>query len=104
MCVVQSIKEALDVHFEHPPSASRHEWLPECLQRLVSQAPRPEAEGAGQEVLLVDGFQDHYHRTLKDLILECRDPDGPRFRPIALRNMDPSDGRRSVGPGFQAIE
>ena len=104
MSVFQDIKEPLDVQANHPASAHRHRLLPEGLQRLVSRAPRVEAEAAVPEVLLVDTLQHHHHRPLQHLVLERRNPDRSSLPAVPFRDVDAAQGRRGVLAGLEAVE
>ena len=66
------VEEPADVHLEDPPDVLLEALLPQVVEGLVLRAPGPEAEGERQELLLVDRFQDHGHRTLEDLVLHRR--------------------------------
>ena len=43
MAVIQSIKETLDIRFQHPPTVHLHQPFPELLHRLKRRAARAEA-------------------------------------------------------------
>ncbi len=102
--MIEGVEESRDVDLRNPPALHVHRLVPQRVQRLMRRAPRPEAVRAVHEVLLVDGVQRHHDRTLQDLVLEGGDTDGPRLRPIALRDVDPPHGRRDVHAGLRAVE
>src|SRR3954453_16768496 len=62
-----------------------------------------EAIGAGQIVLLIDGFQHHRHGSLSDLVLEGRDAERP-LRTVRLQNVGPADRRCLIPARLDAIE
>jgi hypothetical protein len=69
----------------------------------MGRATWSEAIGAGQKVLLIDGFQHHRHRSLSDLVLEGRDAERP-LRTIRLWNVGPTDRRCLIPARLEAIE
>src|SRR4051795_4405541 len=75
VAVVQSVEKLADVDLQDPPATDLHQPMPEGVQRLVRRAARPEPVRAVQEVLLVDGLQDHDNRALEELVLERGDAD-----------------------------
>src|SRR5271155_747549 len=95
MRVVQRVEKPPDVHLHDPAPQPIHRLLPQGRQCLVRRAARPEAVRTGHEVLLIDGFQDHDHRPLEDLILERWNPDGPGLVPGPLYLYDP-DNRQTT--------
>jgi hypothetical protein len=62
-----------------------------------------EAVRARQEVLLVDGFQDHCDCSLRYLVFECRDAERP-LRTVRLGNVGSAYRRRLVAAGFDALQ
>ena len=73
--MIDRVEETLDVGLDDPAA------LPECrpflklLQRLVRRATGSKAKRVRMKILLVDGFQQHRHRPLRDLILKSGDVD-----------------------------
>ena len=102
--MIERVKEALDVHVEHPPSAHVEETLIQDLESVMRRATGLEAVREVVEALLVDRLQEHRHRTLEDLVLERRDPDGARLRPVPFRDVDPPDRRRPVHTGLRPVQ
>jgi hypothetical protein len=71
----------------------------------MGRAARPEAVGAGQKVLLVNGFQQHHDGALRHLVLEGWNAERPEFILSArFRDVDPTDRRGVVAAGFDAAE
>ena len=68
------------------------------------RSSRPEAVRAVQEVLLVDRFQHHDDRPLKDLVLEGRDPEGPGLRPEPFGDVHPPHRRCPVRAGLGPVQ
>ena len=66
------------------------------VERMVGGPAWAEPVREVVEVPLVDGFQQHHHRTLQDLVRERRDPDGTGS-PAPLRDLDPPHRRGPVG-------
>src|SRR5262245_23007044 len=102
MSVLHRVEERLDVEFQHPASVHVHQSAPERSQRLVRRAAGPEAVAAVQEVLLVNGFERHRHRTLQHLVLERRDAARP-WSSLAFRYVHASYGWRAVRSGHQPL-
>src|SRR4026209_754169 len=75
VAVVQLVKEAPDIHLQHPPTTQTHQLPPDIAEGIVSRRPRTQTVRAGQEVLFVDGFQHHHYGSLKHLVLQGRNPD-----------------------------
>src|SRR4051812_49839743 len=69
----------------------------------MGRATWSEAIGAGQKVLLIDGFQHHRHGSLSDLVLEGRDAERP-LRTVRLQNVGPADRRCLIPARLDAIE
>jgi hypothetical protein len=69
----------------------------------MGRATWSEAIGAGQIVLLIDGFQHHRHGSLSDLVLEGRDAERP-LRTVRLQNVGPADRRCLIPARLDAIE
>src|SRR5262245_34328128 len=65
-------------------------------------ATRPKAIGAVQKVLLGDRFQQHRHRSLDNLILECGCADWA-LTPVLLLDPDALDGRGLVASAAQTF-
>jgi hypothetical protein len=104
MAVVQLIKEAPDIHLQHPPAAHSHQRPPEIAQCVMGRATRPEAVRTGQEVLFVDRLQHHCYGTLKHLVFEGGNPDRAGLRPASFRDVDPLDRGRLVLTRLEAVE
>ena len=75
--------------------------MPEELDELTGRA---ESIGAVQKILLIDCFQHHGHRPLKDLILECRYTYRPCLGSVSLGNVYPPDRRSLIRPALKSIE
>jgi site-specific DNA recombinase len=86
MAVRYGVEAPLDVDVQHPPQALRHERCTEIVQRIVRRPAWSEAVRARQEILLVDGLQQHDDRPLRHLVLEGHDAKRP-LRPIRLRDV-----------------
>jgi len=85
---INVIEKALDVEFDNPSTAHRHQSPPQRIQRLVGTPPWPETIRAVQKILLVHRFQHHQHYTLKYLVLQRRYTDRARLVRLArLRDM-----------------
>src|SRR4051795_2065019 len=69
----------------------------------MGRATWSEAIGAGQIILLIDGFQHHRHGSLSDLVLEGRDAERP-LRTVRLQNVGPADRRCLIPARLDAIE
>jgi hypothetical protein len=70
----------------------------------MRRATGPEAVREVVKLLLVDSLQHHRHGALQDLVLEGRNADGPRLRPVPLRDVDPPHRWGSIRPGLRALE
>jgi hypothetical protein len=86
------------------PSAGQMARLDLLLQRLVRRPTGPKPVGAVQKVLLINRFQHHGHRPLKNLVFEGRYPDRASGRAIALRDIRPLHGWRSVAARLGAVK
>ncbi len=105
MGMIQTVEEFSDVHLQNCTTCTVHRLLPKRLQRTVCRSPRPEAERAVVEVLLVDRFQQHDDRPLQDLVLQRGNPDRARLGlRAALRNVHTSHRRSLVRAGLGAVE
>jgi hypothetical protein len=105
MAVVDRIKELSNIHVQDPAASHGHRLVPEGIQGLVRRTARAEAIRAVQEVLLVDRFQDHDHRPLKNLVFEGRYPQRSGLGSRAsLGDMNSSHGRRHVGAGLGSVQ
>jgi hypothetical protein len=62
-----------------------------------------ESVRTGQEVLLVDGLQQHHDRSLRHLVLEGRDAERP-LRTICLGDVAAAHRRSSVATRLDAVE
>jgi hypothetical protein len=63
-------KVATDICIHDPTNTLRHAPLSQFLQCIMGAASWPKAIRAVVEVLLIDRFQQHRHRSLDNLILE----------------------------------
>jgi hypothetical protein len=70
---VDVIEKLLDVGINNPVDAPFQTLLPQVGQCLMSTVLTPETIREPTEVRLVDGFQDHRHRSLHDLVLQHQD-------------------------------
>jgi site-specific DNA recombinase len=70
----------------HLPAADPDD---QCIQRIVLAALWPEPVREPEEILLVDRAQHGRHRSLDDLVLECRNRQRTLF-PISLRYVRPA--------------
>ena len=102
--VFDGVEKLSDVDLDDPPPSHPPRRVPDCAQRLVLRATRPEAVREVVKLLLVDLADHHRHRALQDLVLEGRDADRTGLRPIALRDVHPPHRRRPVLPGLRAVE
>ena len=69
---VDTVEVSTDICIHDPADALPHAPLTEFVQCVMRAATLPEAVRAVGEVLLVDRFQQHRHRSLDDLVLERR--------------------------------
>ena len=99
--VIEAVEKLPDIDFQDPTSAHRHRRVSDRFERLVRRATRPEAVRAVQEVLLVDGLQQHRDRALQHLILEGRNANGSRLLPISLRDVHAPDGGARYAPDLK---
>src|SRR5258706_5261288 len=104
MAMVQLVKEAPDVHLQHPPATYPHQLPPEIAQCFVGRASGSKTIRAGQKVLLVDGFQHHGYGSLQHFVFKGGNPDRARLRTAPFRNMDPPDRRRLVLTRLETVE
>ena len=74
--MVQSVEKLPDIHIEDPSTDASHCLRPKLLKRLVRRAFGPETVRAFMKKRLVQRFQQHYHRALKDLVLQRGDIPG----------------------------
>jgi hypothetical protein len=103
MLVVYSVKERLDVRFDHPPAMTCPKALTNRFQRIVRASTGPKAVGALDELRLVHGFKHHRRGTRQDLVLECWDPERPTLS-VGLRNVHASDRRSSVTTRLELLQ
>ena len=87
--VRNTVEESADVHVENPATVDLHVLLPQRIERLVRRSSGAKAVRAITKVLLVDGFQHHDHRPLKNFIFKRRDSDGPRIPGTLSRGRQP---------------
>src|SRR5437870_280873 len=81
-----------------------HQPVPPDLQRLMRRPTRPKPVRAVHKVLLVDRFEHHGDRSLKNLVFKSRYPNRARGRAIALRDIRPLHRWRPVTPRLGAVE
>jgi hypothetical protein len=60
--------------------------------------------GTVQEVLLIDGFQEHRYCPLQQLVFRGRNADRTSFFPRPFRDMHAPDRWRKVGPRFGPVQ
>jgi hypothetical protein len=87
--MIERVEKRLDVGVEHPVHPSLVEPTPECIQRLMLTAPRPESIREAEKVRFIDRRQHRDHRLLDDLVLQRGNAQRP-LCPIRLRNINPS--------------
>ena len=101
---IHAAEEILDVQVDDPSTTEFHQPSPQCFERLVSAAPRPEPARTIQKILLVHRLQHHQHRPLENLVLQRRDAyRAPVVRP-RLVQVHPAHRRRSIPPGLEPLE
>src|SRR5687767_4184917 len=99
----EGVEELLDIDLQDPATAHGHDLVAQQIQRTVRRPARPEAMRAGQEVLFVDGLQQHRDCALQHLVFESRDSERAYFA-IALWYPDPADGRCAVTARLHPVE
>jgi site-specific DNA recombinase len=104
MSMIQSVKELTDVHLQDPAAIHAHGLPPQRIERLVRRPSWPKAVRTVQKVLLVDGFQDHDDRPLKQLVFKRGNPQRPGFWARPLGNVHPPHRRCPVRAGLGAVQ
>src|SRR5467141_2467804 len=89
---VNTIEISTHIGIHDPAHTLMHAPFASLMQCIVGAASWPKTIRAVGEVLLVDRFQQHGHRSLDHLILERRLPDRT-LTSIVLLNPDTLDGR-----------
>jgi hypothetical protein len=92
MAPVQVVEKSTDIRIDYPVDVQRPTLLTPLMQRLMGTVALPEAMGEGMKIRFEDGFQDHHHRPLDNLVLEAGFPYGPLL-PIVLLDPYPLDWR-----------
>src|SRR3954452_6319561 len=104
MAVVEGVVVALDIGFQDPAPAHRHQTGSQIADRLMHRSPGPAAVGAVQEVLLIYRLQHHRDRPLKDLILKGWHSNWPLLRRVTpFRDVHPANRRRLVTAGLETV-
>lgn len=80
---MKSSRNTAHVDIEYPIKALSPQYVLHFAERLMSRAARSKAIGAGQEILLIDGFQRHRHSALRSLVFEGWNAEHP-LRPVRL--------------------
>src|SRR5258708_29464353 len=104
MSTIQSVEKLPDIHFQNPTATEPHRLLPQGVERLMRRPSGPKTVRTVQKVLLVDRFQYHDDRPLKNLVFKSRDADGTRVATRPLRYVHPLDRRRPVRAGLGAVQ
>src|SRR5438034_1070963 len=97
-------------HSQHPAriflsAKAQHRIVRVADQNGLARRPTgPKPIRAVQKVLLVNRLEHHDHRPLKDLVFEGRYPDRARGCSIALGDIRPLHGWRSVTARLGAVE
>src|SRR5258708_8442809 len=91
------------IDIQHPVLSLPRDDAVQFAQRLVRRAPRSEAIRARQEVLLVNGLQNHGDRPLCHLVLEGRDAERPS-RAVRLGDVASAHRRCLIATGLDAFE
>src|SRR5262245_59594327 len=95
MTPVQVVKKSTDICIHYPRNVQRPTLLTQFVKRLVLTVPFSEAMGELMKLRLEDGLQNHYHRSLDNLVLEAGVAYRPLF-PIILLDPYSFDGRRHI--------
>src|SRR5215212_3999317 len=97
------VEVPFDVDIQHPPHALRHERRAKIVQSVMRRPAWPKAIRAGQEVLLIDGLQQHDDRPLRHLVLEGRNAERP-LRAIRFGDVAAAHRRSLVAARLDAVE
>src|SRR4029450_6810047 len=104
---IHTVEAGHDVGLTSPLSLAPVDALVQGAYRVMGPASRPEALGALQEGLLVDGLPDLAAGVLDHLVLARRHPHRPRL-PWPLGDRDPSErvraGARRFHRGVEPLE
>jgi len=92
MAPVQVVEKSTDIGIHDPANTLCPAPLASLMPCIMGMTSWPKALRAVVEVLLVDRFQHHGHRSLDNLLLERRLPDRT-LPPVVLLNPDTRDGR-----------
>src|SRR3954453_11983010 len=103
VAVGHGVEVLLYVDVQDPVQSLAPDGTAQGVQRLMGRASRPEAIGAGQEVLLVNRFQHHRYSALRNLVFEGWDAERP-LRSVCLGDVCPANRRRLVAARLDAIE
>jgi hypothetical protein len=100
--LVYAVKISTDICIHDPADPLRHAPFAYLVECVMGTAALSKAVRAVAEILLVDRFQQHHHRSLNDFIFEGRLPDRSLF-PVVLFELDAFDWRRLIASASQAL-
>src|SRR5712691_8005939 len=95
MAPVEGVEKSTDLCIHSPGDVQLPTLRTQLVERLVLTVPLPEAVGKRLKGRLEDGFQDHHHRPLDNLVLEAGFPSWPLLA-IFFLDPHPLDRRRHL--------
>jgi hypothetical protein len=78
--------------------------FPRRIDRLVSRTTGPKTVRTVTEILFVDRFQQHEHRSLQKFVFERRNSNRASFAAGAFRNLNPTHGWCAVSSRMDTIQ
>jgi hypothetical protein len=100
MLVIDGIEKSTYICIHYPVDVQLDALLAQFPYRLMLTMTSSEAVGERIEYRLEDSSQDHYHRSLDDLVLIAGFSDGPQLA-VFLLDPYPFDGRNCVPVCFE---
>ena len=101
--MVESVEKTLDVGFYDVPIAAELQLDGEVLDRLLCPHARTIAVAQGQEVVLVNGFEQQSDGPLQEPVFHDRDAQGPLLA-VAFGDVLAPDQPASVITPLQAVD
>ncbi len=99
---VDAVEEPPDVHLDNPADLAPFDRVGQCVQRVMRQAPRPEAVREAVELRFVNRVQKIVHHCpLNDLVLQ-RDDTERSYAPVRLWYLYPPHRLRPIRPPVHA--
>ena len=77
--MIDVVKETSDVRIHYPVHFLPRDSHVQGIQGAVTVSSRTKTVTQPKKVLFIDTFENHPHSLLDNLVLQCRDPEGPQL-------------------------